>query len=374
MFFTPYTRRNGGDITNIISNRGYAGSSTQAAILAQLERDLRSGRANASLHPFAAQPDLQWLWSESWLFATYDAIWRASRLRYASIETVSACQQRCCFCPVSVAPRPVTRMPTELFFRILEQLAAIRTVEGVFLNHYNEPFLDTRLPNMVRGIASRNMKLGINTNAAVPFDPARWRGTEGMITLLTVNIHTLDRERYRLERGRDDLATVLANIDLYLRHRVAEDLCLVVLGHGDVLHDRDIAAITARFAGTGVRIMPHLLMDRCGNVKTVAPVPDRGEWLAGCEQTGSRVLEHIHVLPDGRCVLCCEDYGEEHIVGDLRTQSVVEVMRGESLARHRQRIYGAAPCEAGYICRACAYAVQPPAADPTADRYRRKSG
>jgi hypothetical protein len=362
MFFTPYTRRDGNGITSIIGNRRYDASSPQAAILAQLERGLRPGLPNESLRALAAQPHLNWLWSERWLFATHDEIWRASRLRYASIETISACQQRCGFCPVSTAPRPVTRMSSELFSRTIEQLAGIRTVEAVFLNHYNEPFLDIRLPDMVRGIASRNMKVGINTNAAVPFDPARWRGSEAMIALLTVNIHTLDRERYKVERGRDDLAIVLANIDLYLRHRIAEDLRLVVLGHGDALHDRDIAAITARFAGTGVGIMPHLLMDRCGNVATVAPVPDRGEFLAGCEQTGSRVLEHIHVLPDGRCVLCCEDYGEKHVVGDLRTQSIVEVMRGEALAGHRQKIYGALACEPGYICRACAYAVQPPQA------------
>ena len=364
MFFTPYTRRDGNGIANIISDRHYAAASPQAAILARFEGGLQAGLETDSLNALAAQPHLDWLWSESWLFPTNEEIWRASRLRYASIETVSACQQRCYFCPVSTAPRPVTRMPTELFDAILAQLAKIRTVEGIFLNHYNEPFLDTRLPDMVRSIVRENLKVAINTNGAVPFDPAPWQGTEGAVTLLTVNIHTLDRDRYKAERGRDDLSNVLANIDLYIRHRVADDLRLVVLGHGDDRHDRDIADVTARFAGTGVGIMPHLLMDRCGNVETVAAVPDRGEFLRGCEQTGSRVLEHIHVLTDGRCVLCCEDYGEKHVVGDLRTQSVVEVMRGEPLAQHRGKIYGASPCEAGYICRACAYAVQPPHAVP----------
>lgn len=351
MFFTPFTRRDGNGITNIISNRHYDAASPQAAILAQFE----GGPAHESLHTLATQPHLNWLWSERWLFADDHEIWRASRLRYASIETISSCQQRCYFCPVSTAPRPVTRMRTELFDRIVVQLAEIGTVEGVFLNHYNEPFLDTRLPDMVRRIALANMKVGINTNAAVPFEPAQWH--EGMVALLTVNIHTLDRARYTAERGRDDLPVVLANIALYIRHRIAEDLRLVVLGHGDALHDRDIAAVTARFAGAGVQVMPHLLMDRCGNVETVAAVPDRGAFLHGCEQTGSRVLEHIHVLPDGRCVLCCEDYSEKHVVGDLRTQSVAEVMRDEPLAQHRRKIYGAQPCEAGYICRACAYAV-----------------
>jgi pyruvate-formate lyase-activating enzyme len=373
MFFTPYTRRDGNGITSIIGNRRYDASSPQAAILAQLERGLRPGLPNESLRALAAQPHLNWLWSERWLFATHDEIWRASRLRYASIETISACQQRCYFCPVSTAPRPSTRMPTELFSEILGQLAAIETVEAVFLNHYNEPFLDTRLPDMIRGIAQRNLKVGINTNAAVPFDAARWRGMEGMIALLTVNIHTLDRERYTSERGRDDLATVLANIELYMRHRIAADLRVVVLGHGDVVHDRDIAAVTGRFAGTGVQVMPHLLMDRCGSVQAVAAVPDRGDFLGGCEQTGSRVLEHIHVLTDGRCVLCCEDYAEKHIVGDLRTQSIAEVMRGEPLAEHRRKIYGALACEEGYICRACAYAVQPQPVVPTEDRYHHSS-
>jgi hypothetical protein len=352
MHFTPYVRRTADGIGNIIADRFYPASSPQAAVLARLEAGLGKGADAAAARLDEAEG---WLWSERWLFASEDEMWRASRLRYASIETVSACNQSCFFCPVSVAPRPVERMKTALFETIIAGLAAIDTAEGVFLNNYNEPFLDTRLPSMVRAITRAGLKVAINTNAAVPFDPAKWRGAR--ISLLTVNMHTLERERYRAERGSDDLPVVLENIALYAQHRVADDIRIVVLGQGDAAHDRATAEITARFADRGIATMPHLLMDRCGAVKTLPPVADRGAWLSGCEQTGSRVLEHIHVLADGRCVLCCEDYNEDHVIGDLRTQSIADVMGGDALVAHRKRIYGAAACEPGYICRACAYAT-----------------
>ncbi len=354
MHLSPYISTDGDGLHNIVSDVRYPTVSergrTLTAMLAGASGDFRM---SGPCSPW----DATWLLAEQWLFPTAEDAWRASRLRYASIETVSACNQTCRFCPVSHSPRPVTRMDFALFVRIVTELAEISTMEGVFLNHYNEPFLDKRLPQMARLISDAGLKLAINTNASVPFDPRDWLAEQPLIHLLTVNLHTLDRRRYAGERGRDDVDQAVRNIRLYRHHRLAEVVRIVVLGDGDGQHRRDVAQIEAQFASAGIEVMSHLLMDRCGEVPGVEPAADRGDILAGCQQTGSRVLEHLHVLTDGRCVLCCEDYGENHIVGDLRSQSVIEVMRGDALVAHRRRIYGFARCEPGYICRACSYAV-----------------
>jgi len=49
-----------------------------------------------------------------------------SRLKYVSLEAHTVCNQACFFCPVSVAPREGYFMPTELYERIVGELAAYR--------------------------------------------------------------------------------------------------------------------------------------------------------------------------------------------------------------------------------------------------------
>ena len=47
--------------------------------------------------------------------------------------------------------------------------------------------------------------------------------------------------------------------------------------------------------------------------------------LVGCEQMGSRPINHIHISARGRCILCCQDYSERWEVGDLTEQTLVEM-------------------------------------------------
>ncbi|HVR99359.1 MAG TPA: SPASM domain-containing protein, partial [Thermoanaerobaculia bacterium] len=75
------------------------------------------------------------------------------------------------------------------------------------------------------------------------------------------------------------------------------------------------------------------------------------------ENVGSRPLQHLHITPQGKCVLCCEDYDEYHVVGDLTVSSVDEVLRGPELARMRRMIYGLEEAPPNFICRNCVFAL-----------------
>ena len=70
---------------------------------------------------------------------------RDYHLKIVSLETMTACNQKCYFCPVSIAPRADYTMPTEFFEQVVNQLTDYRgTIESVFLQSYNEPTLDRR--------------------------------------------------------------------------------------------------------------------------------------------------------------------------------------------------------------------------------------
>jgi hypothetical protein len=102
-------------------------------------------------------------------------------------------------------------------------------------------------------------------------------------------------------------------------------------------------------------------MDRAGYFSFGERRDTPQEHLCGCENLGSRPLEHVHITASGRCVLCCEDYDENHVVGDLREQTLDDILRGPAVARLRRQVYGLEDAPPDFICRSCVFARTPAA-------------
>ena len=62
-------------------------------------------------------------------------------------------------------------------------------------------------------------------------------------------------------------------------------------------------------------------------------------------------FDHNTMLPNGDVVLCCMDYGREHVLGNLLRQSYAELFTGEGMAQIRTRAM--AIDEGNLICRRC---------------------
>ena len=75
-----------------------------------------------------------------------------------------------------------------------------------------------------------------------------------------------------------------------------------------------------------------------------------------CDNVGSRPLQHLHITPAGKCVLCCEDYDERYVVGDLTSSTIAEVLESDAVATLRKWVYGIEEAPADFICRNCVFA------------------
>jgi MoaA/NifB/PqqE/SkfB family radical SAM enzyme len=279
-------------------------------------------------------------------------------LKYASLEAHTVCNQACYFCPVSVAPRQAHFMPDALYEQIVAQLAPYRdTLEAVFMISYNEPTVDRRFVDQVRLIKSYGLPPATLTNAT-GLTPERIDALVAMggLRYLSVNLSTLDASRYDRDRGGDHLGMVLDHLDYAASRPVAEEMDIVVLGTGDAVHRNDFAAISERFAGSRFRVRFFEVMDRAGYLAVgLKPSPGHRR-LCGCENIGSRPLQHLHITPHGRCVLCCEDYDEKYLVGDLTRETVSEVLGGPQLQRMRRWAYGIERAPDDFLCRRCVFA------------------
>jgi pyruvate-formate lyase-activating enzyme len=321
-----------------------------------LLRELMAGIRDLASLPDSAVRNLR---EGGWLVDRGSDLWRRFRLKYASLETHTSCNQACFFCPVSIAPRAAHAMPSQLFTRIVSELAAYReTLEGVFLMSYNEPTLDKRFVEQCRALMEAGLPAAVNSNGS-GLTPARVDALleHGSLRFLSINLSTLDRQKYRRDRGADQLDQVLRNLDYAQRQPVAEEMVIVVLGDGDEDHCQEVEAIQRRFAGGRFEVQAHRLMDRAGYLDVGIKPSSRDRPLRGCENLGSRPLQHLHITPQGRCVLCCEDYGEQNVVGDLNTSTIHEVLTGPTLARMRRWAYGQEEAPSDFICRDCVFAL-----------------
>jgi MoaA/NifB/PqqE/SkfB family radical SAM enzyme len=321
---------------------------------AQLRSLLGSGEAVAEL-----DASLEQLADDGWLVEEADDLDRRYRLRYVSLETHTVCTQACSFCPVSINPRKPEYMPTELFKRLVTEISAHKeTLEGVTLNNYNEPTADRRFVDQVRILLEHDLPVAVLSNGST-FTPDKVDALVemGPITYMSVNISGLDRDRYAEERQRDHLPKVIEHLDYMKDKAVAETMDLVVLGHQDEQHRADTAALTDRYGESRFTVRDFAIMDRAGYLEFGLKPDQPHRVLRGCENLGSRPIEHIHINPQGQCVLCCEDYDEHHIIGDLTSQTIDEVMTGEEIAMLRRWVYGVEEAPEEFICRKCVFAL-----------------
>lgn len=305
--------------------------------------------------------DREFLARERWLLAEEEPS-RQFLLKYVSLEAHTVCNQSCYFCPVSVAPRQDHFMPMDLYERILGELSVWRdTIEAVFMINYNEPTADKRFVDQVRAIKAAGLRPAVLTNGT-GLTPSRVDQLVEMggLRFLSINISTLDRERYKKERGGDHLGVVLKNLDYAKDRPVGETMDMVVLGTGDENHLRDFDEISRRFAGSRFAVKYFEVMDRTGHVQIGHRPAVPNQHLCGCDNVGSRPLQHIHITPRGHCLLCCEDYDEKYVVGDLNHESVHEVLTGPKLALMRRWIYGLEDAPKDFICRGCTFALNRP--------------
>lgn len=319
-------------------------------------RALETFRQN--LEPSTSPEILEHLRAARFLIEDVDREVRQTHLLYVSLETCTTCNHRCPFCPVSVSPREREIMSQELFESIADQIVEVggRSVV-VFLSNYNEPTIDPLFEERVRALFARSLPVSLLTNASnlTPDRAARLEAA-GRFRYVGINLPTLDPERYEQLHGTRDLARVLENIDALRARSFSEETAIVVLGDEDESHRRDVEQIRARFEPKGWEIRPFKIRSRPGS-GTYLPSPPPKKKLRGCELMGSRPFEHLHVTATAKAVLCCQDYYEKLTVGDLKTQTVAEILGGETMARLRLWTYGVEEAPANFICRRCEFAL-----------------
>lgn len=97
------------------------------------------------------------------------------------------------------------------------------------------------------------------------------------------------------------------------------------------------------------------MTDRAGNLSNDSLIHNKV--LTGklkCGNSANGALNSNVILPDGSVVLCCMDYGLQHILGNIYEDSFEEIMNGLEMQRVRAGMNGDTNID--ILCRKCSYA------------------
>lgn len=270
-------------------------------------------------------------------------------LRTGQIEVTAHCNWGCSYCPVSIDPKPRATMTMRLFTEIIEKLSVYDTIKYVTFHFFNEPTLDRNFEERIRVLRDYGMKLSLATNAsALTPDKVALLVESGVLHHLVVNLPTLNEQDFQELTGSRTYTPSLRNFENAVNAH-SFPITIAVNGIGEAA-ERNVAELRNRYEPLGVEVNGTQTCDRAGTLENeynqAVQVDGR---LRGC----SWPLNHAYFSVTGDMFICCNDYHQREIFGNIRDGSVHEIMTSPEAVGLRRRVFGVEQAPDDYICRTC---------------------
>ncbi len=278
-----------------------------------------------------------------------DDLCREYELRTGQIEITAHCNWGCEYCPVSVDPKPRATMPMDLFTEIVEKLQPHPKVRYVTFHFFNEPTLDRHFAERIEVLRRYGTKLSLATNAsALTKDKVRLLADSGVMHHLVVNLPTDDEEEFGRLTGARTYTQSLRNLE----HAITAEafpITLSVNGIGEA-GARNVERLRHRYEPRGVEVAPTQTCDRAGELDNDYAQDIRVDGrLRGC----SWPLNHAYFSVTGKLFICCNDYYQREVFGDVRDGTLHEIMTSPAAVALRRRVFGVDRAPDSYLCRTC---------------------
>ncbi len=275
---------------------------------------------------------------------------------HVMIQTVTGCNADCLFCPnrktALYIPQGL-RMSWDLYRSLVDQCLELG-VRRYTLYLMNEPMLDRELPQRVACVSRRLRKpqyIKTTSHGGLLTERMAQGLLESGLDKLKISVQSLTPDRYwdimhlRLEK-------TLRNIDRFLDLKARggykrPKLEIVVV---DSIHNHDeIPAIRKYWHEREVKLFVATVENRAdhGTIRGTALGVRALRPFGWCR----RLKEQLNVLYDGRMLICCVDWEQQGVVGDLKATPLADIWRGAHYTELRRRF--AAGDVGGTLCENC---------------------
>jgi MoaA/NifB/PqqE/SkfB family radical SAM enzyme len=274
------------------------------------------------------------------------------RPQHLAFEITAACDAKCIHCPRQEMDRPKRQMPFELFQRMIDQAAEMR-IPDLVPNGYGEILLVRNLGDYLEHVRRKPHPFRIlcNTNGHLMTDEKIDLFLKYRVHLLNITIDGATPETAQSVRVGLDTRQIEDNIHRLLARRKALGLRYPKVRVGMVLipqNRHEAKAFLDKWAGTVEHVGIGGFSTRVGSREMKEEIPAAGHDAHSCVLP----FRELNIWSDGKAVLCCEDWNEEHVVGDLSKQTLREIWRGAVL-REARRLHARLQGNQIAICARC---------------------
>jgi len=278
------------------------------------------------------------------------ALW-PDRPEALNFEITSICDAKCIHCPREEMERRMKHMDLGLFRRMVDQAAELGIPELV-PNGFGEILTIKNLEEYLGYVSSKTypFQLIINTNGYRMTEEKIEQFIRHRVHLLNICVDGATAETAETVRVQLELDQIERNIHrvMAIRRERKLDYPRIRVGMIVIPQNRhEVDAFLAKWRGVVDYVGLGGVSNRAGSL---------GPEMLGVEHPPARAcvlpFRDLNIWSDGRAVLCCDDWNEEYVVGDLNTQTLAEIWRGEPLTRARRAHMESRGADIG-VCAKC---------------------
>lgn len=285
-----------------------------------------------------------------------------------NIETTNACNMRCKMCPrTTMMTRPIETMDMDSFKRIADQLSPFSNAElmewmnfvelhyGInrndmsenhyflyvipkvlVLHGYGDPLLDKHMPERVAYLTKRNILSYFSCNPAnIKIDKMHEMMANGL-GYVKYSIESVDDSSHKEIRGNasnftESYQKILELLRIKKQHGYGTTIVITMLDLGSSKQDDEFRNLMDKFRELDVYI--YLKSQDQKWYKDAVNQPTKSiHWQEFCQFPFSSMT----IKSNGESVMCVEDYNNEIVLGNTRTESLEEIWNGEPYRKLRQ--------------------------------------
>jgi MoaA/NifB/PqqE/SkfB family radical SAM enzyme len=316
--------------------------------------------------------------------------------RIIYIELTNACNFTCDYCPIDRQTRKKVAMSAAFARNVLDQIADNELTDTITFHVMGEPYLHRDLTPLTAHAESRGLQVRLLTNGSLLNSKTTRALFDANLSYLEVGFrtpnessfsmrlrgHSLSLEQYIVrvknlleDKIRSQARTTVA-VKFFIRTKAAEmglgDPYEHLTSHQDNLamaqlfrdHALDIARqeglpiaewarVPVRVTDGSYEILPGVMLN-WSRIQDFWMHEQRGHqqaWKAVVCGCSAAFRDNFGILASGEVTTCCVDYDGKNVVGDLRKNSLMEILASDEARRMKRSLeWFRPPTE---FCREC---------------------
>lgn len=252
-----------------------------------------------------------------------------------AIETHSFCNLQCIVCPHVRMKRKKGKMATELFHKIVDEVAAVSPDTRLWLAIMGEPCLDKDIVAHCKYVQSKGLKrVHLNSNGTFLEGDVARGVLEAGVQSIYVAIDACTEETYLSVRPGGDFHRTVRNVENLLKLRDEIPGCRTEIVVQFIVMDEN-AHETDAFHGYWIErgaVVKLRLRQGWGQMVTTPDLTNEDVERFPCPW----LLRTMNIHWTGHVTQCDVDFEEDHPAGDINAQSIAEVWH-DDLAHRREK-------------------------------------